>query len=280
MPDEEVIELEKGSEAEEVKEQIEGETQEEPVTETEPESEEVEITIEGEEPVPEVKEAEWVKNVRKESREKEKRIRELEEKLKAVEAPKVETELGPKPTLESVEFDTDVFEQKLDEWKERKRTLEAKAEAQKAEVGKAQAEYVKRLEVYQERKKASPWKDIDDAEDAVKLTLNPIQQSILVKHAIAPENVVYYLGKNPEKAKEIGSIQDPIAFALSMRDLESKLKVTKKTAQPKPQPETIVSGSSKASGANQTLEQLEAEADRTGDRSKVLAFKRKLRSSN
>lgn len=277
MPDEEVIELEKETEAEEVNEQIEGETQEEPVTETEPESEEVEITIEGEEPAQEVKEAEWVRNVRKENREKEKRIRELEEKLKAVEAPKADITLGPKPTLESVDFDTDVFEQKLDEWKERKRALESQEEAKKAEVNKAQAEYLSRLETYQERKKATKLPNFDEAEDAVKLTLSPIQQSIIVKHARTPEHVVYVLGTNEARAKQLKAIDDPIAFALAMRDLEDKLRVTNRAAN-KPAPETTIKGNtSTAGGSGETLEKLREEAAKTGDVSKLMAFKAKMK---
>lgn len=277
MPDEEVIELEKETEAEEVVEQIEGESQDEQVTEAEPESEEVEITIEGEEPAQEVKEAEWVNNLRKVHRETERRNRELEEKLKAYEAPKAEVTLGPKPTLESVDFDTDVFEQKLDEWKERKRAIEAQEEAKKTEVQQEQAEYLAKLESYLERKKATKLKDFEDAEEAVKQKFSPIQQSIIVKHAKAPENVVHALYRYENRANKLKAIKDPIAFALAVRDLENEMTATTRAAN-KPAPETTVRGNtSTAGGSGETLDKLREEAAKTGDVSKLMAFKAKMK---
>lgn len=257
--------------------QTEAVENEETQVKTEPESEEVEITIEGEEPDPkEPEEApEWVKEVRKQNRELQKKVKEYEDKLKQQAEPKKPV-LPPKPKLADFDFDEDKFEAAMTDWFEAKKSVEAEEQRVKTEQQKAQEAYLKRLEDYNERKAVSRLKDFDDAEEQVKTTLNPMQQSIIVKHAKAPEQVVYVLGTKPEKAKEFQSIQDPIEFALAIRELENKLKVTPKVQ--KPAPEVIPTGSSKASGADKMLEQLEAEAEKTGDRSKILAYKRKLRA--
>jgi hypothetical protein len=121
-------------------------------------------------------------------------------------------------------------------------------------------------------------KDFDDAEDTVKDILNVTQQGIIVKGAENPEFVVYALGKNPKKAQELAQIDDPIDFAFAISKLESKLKIaTKKSAPP---PEKTVKGTGRVSGSvDSTLERLRAEAEKTGDYSKVMKYKRQLKAT-
>lgn len=256
-------------------------TQVEPVTpaaDAPPADEFVEVLIEGESPPPEEddsKAPEWVREVRKTNRAQAAEIRELKQKLQG-SAPAV-PELGPKPTLESCGYDEDRFEQQLDAWKERKRNTEAaQAEQRKAQEA-AQADWQSRLTAYGESKKGLKVSDFDDAEAAATESLSQVQQAILVKGAENPALLVYALGKNPKMAKELSSITDPVAFAFAAARLEGKLKVTpRKTA---PLPETTVRGSASVSGAvDSTLARLEAEADKTGDRTKVIAYKRQQRA--
>lgn len=281
MPITEVVEPEEEiTEAVETEvEEIEAQAPEEAPEEiAEPESEEVTIAIEGEAEAPEVVEAPaWVKDLRRQNREKEKQLRELSEKLKAYEQPKQEA-LGPKPSLESCDYDADIFEQKLTEWHEKKRATEA-AEAEKLkEHEKALNAYQERLQAYEKRKKAVKLPNYEDAEDAVRAILSPIQQSIIVKHAAAPENVVYVLGNNPAKLEQLKAIQDPIEYALAVKDLESKLTVTKK--QPKPAPEsTVKAGQIPVSGVDSKLEALRKQAEATGDYTAVAKYKASLRAS-
>ena len=96
----------------------------------------------------------------------------------------------------------------------------------------------------------------------------------MVQGAKNPALVVYALGKNPAKAKELASISDPVKFAFAVANLEAQLKVTPR--KPKPEPERVLSGSSRAiSGTvDSQLERLREEAARTGDMSKVMAYKR------
>ena len=98
--------------------------------------EDVVISI-GEESPPQEEEArapEWVRELRKANREKERKIRELEAKLNAAPTETKPVALGKKPTLEDCDYDSDEYERKLAGWYEDKRlydAAEADAQAQR-----------------------------------------------------------------------------------------------------------------------------------------------------
>jgi len=241
--------------------------------ETEPEQLVVSI---GDDPPPSDEDTnsapEWVRELRKENREKAKRIRELEEAAAKRETQSQATD-DKKPTLADCEYDEEAFEQKLTEWTAKnaaKKEAQAKEEAaQRA----AQEQYAAKYRGYEEGKAKLQVSDFEEAEDVVKTTLNVTQQGIIVHAADNPTLVAYALGKNPAKAKELAAISDPILFAKALVKLEAQVKTT--TRKPAPPAETSVRGSSPASlGADAELGRLEAEADRTGDRSKVVAYHR------
>lgn len=219
----------------------------------------------------------WVKDVRNESRESKKRIKELEAQL-AEKNKTQEVELGEKPTIESVGYDADEYEVKLAEWFERKRLHESQVQQKQAEQERAAQEWQNRLTGYETKKSAikSKVKDFDEAEELARDTLSQTQQGILIHAADNPELLIYHLGKNPEKAKQLAGITDPIQFAFAAAKIDSQIKV--QTRRPQTSPETKPAGSSPLSGAvDNKLEELEAEADRTGDRSAVIAYKKSLR---
>ena len=78
------------------------------------------------------------------------------------------------------------------------------------------------------------------------------------------------------KAKEIAAIKDPVKFAFAIAKLEAQLKVS--TKKPAVQPEGRIQGNARPSGTiDSTLERLREEANKTGDYSKVMEYKRKKR---
>ena len=71
---------------------------------------------------------------------------------------------------------------------------------------------------------------------------------------------------------------DPVKFAFAVAKLETQLKVTNRKAAPPP--ESTVRGTGRVSGAvDSTLERLRADAEKTGDYSKVMQYKRQKRQS-
>lgn len=258
-----------------VEEESSEETQEvEEKAEESPEPDEVTVTIGEEQPAEEENRApEWVRELRKQHRDAQKRIRELEAQLPKTQ----QTALPAKPKLEDFDYDSDKFESALENWYEAKRKHEAQLEEQQRAIENEQKTWQQRLSEYASKKTELKVKDFDDAESFVQESMNVTQQGIILQGAENPALVVYALGKNPKKARELAEIKDPVKFAFQVAKLETQLKVQGKRTPPPP--EKPVSGSSAPiSGAvNSTLEQLRAEAERTGDYTKVMQYKRKLK---
>ena len=246
---------------------------------TEAEADEVVVTI-GDEPAPEEEEipataAPWIKDLRKRNQETVKENRELKKKLEALQAAPAEqaVQLSEKPTLETCEYDTDRFEQELTQWHERKRE-HAEQERKKQEAGaKAQAEWQEKVNAYEKAKAAIKVPDMAEAEADAFEFLSVTQRGVALDAVDNPALVIYALGKNPKRLQALAAISNPIKFAVALRDLEKDMKVTpRKTA---PLPESTVRGNARVSaGVDSTLERLRAEADRTGDRTKVVAYMR------
>lgn len=244
------------------------------------------IGIEGEEPQQQEDEfhgrpaPKWVKETREENRANKKRIRELEAQLASQTKPQ-EVELGEKPTLDSVGYDTDEYERQVTDWYAKKAQYDQQEQAKKAEQEKAAQNWQERVNSYETKKTAIKAKvaDYDAAEEIARDVLNQTQQGILIHGADNPELLIYHLGKHPEKAKELSGITDPIQFAFKVAKIDAQLKV--QTRKPQTSPERKVTGSGSLSGTtDSTLEKLRATAEKTGDYTEVNKYKRKLRDQN
>lgn len=238
---------------------------------------EVVVTI-GDEPAAEEEPpqaaAPWLKDLRKRYQESEKERRELRKEIEALKAKPVEEEaLGARPKLEDFEFDQDEYDKAVDKWHEKKRAHDERERKKQEEGSKAQATWQATLDNYGKRKSELKVSDYEEAEETAKEILNVTQQGVIVSGADNPAVVVYALGKNPKKARELAAITDPVKFAFAVAKLEKDMKVTpKRTA---PMPESTVRGSAPVAGSAATLERLREEARRTGDYSKVTDFNRR-----
>ncbi len=239
--------------------------------------EEVVVTIDGEEPPEDEhgKAPPWVKEVRKQNREQAKVIRELQTQLSKSTEQKPAT-LGAKPKLEDFDYDAEKYEQELASWFDKKRAVEAEAEKARKAQEAQQQQWQNTLESYGKAKAALKARDFDDAEATAQEIFNATQQGVVLEGTDNPALVVYALGKNAKKAAELAKITNPVKFAVAIGKLEEKLKVqTKKTAPP---PERVIKSSGPISGSiDSTLERLRAEAEKTGNYSKVTAYKAQIR---
>jgi DNA repair exonuclease SbcCD ATPase subunit len=243
-----------------------------------PEPEEVVITIGDEQLAQEEEQApEWVRDLRKKNREDQKRIRELETKLQQTQPQQAAPRLGPKPTLEGMDYDSAKYEAALDAWHGQKRQVdEFQSKVKQAEQQQMQAWQAK-LEAYGSAKQSLKVRDYEDAEATVQEALNTVQQGVLLQGADNPAMVVYALGKNPKKAKELAAITDPVKFAFAVAKLEAQLKVAPKKTPPPP--EGAIRSTAPISGTvDSNLDRLRAEAERTGDYSKVYRYKQQLKA--
>ncbi len=220
----------------------------------------------------------WVVDMRREYRERDKKIKELERKLGEREpAGEQPAKLGAKPTRADCDFDDDEYDRRLEKWYEDKRAVDA-AETEREQQAKTQQDaWQSKLSRYGEAKQTLGANDYEDAETLVTDTLSVTQQGIIVQGAENAALVTYALGKNPTRAKELAKITDPIEFAFAVAKLEAQLKVTNRNSAPPPEKVTrAATGGSM--GGDATLEKLRSDAAKTGDYSKVAAYKREKKA--
>jgi hypothetical protein len=247
-----------------------------------PEEDGNEVVVSIGEPDPQAEEErkapQWVRDLRKADREKTRRIKELEAKLNTQPTEIKPVVVGKKPTIEDFDYDAEKFESALTDWFEKKRRADEE-EQRRRDAAKAESEaWQGKLNNYQKLKADIKVKDFQEAELETQNTLSVVQQGIVVQGADNPALVVYAIGKNPAKAKELAAITDPVKFTFAVAKLEAQLKVTPKKSVP--EPERAISGTGRTSGSvDSTLERLREEAARTGDSSKVVAYKRQKQNA-
>jgi hypothetical protein len=252
----------------------------EPESDTEDEQE-IKITLGGEtitEPEPEAERApEWVRDLRKSHRELQRKVREYESREQAAPVQAAIPTLGAKPKLEDHDYDTDRYETALESWYKQKDAVESARRQQQQQAEEQQRTWKSKLDGYAKAKTDLKVRDYEDAEATVQETLNVVQQGVVLQGAENPALVVYALGKNPKKAKELASISDPVKFAFAIAKLESQLKVTA-TRKPPPPERSAPAGNAPISGTTDSvLERLRVDAERTGDMTKVIAYRRQQR---
>ena len=244
-------------------------------------TEEVVVSIGEEAPPPEehTPAPEWVKELRKTNRELQRQNRELQARVQAAPPETKPVVIGNKPKLEDHDYDADKYEEALTNWFDRKRQADEVNAKQEAEVMNQQKAWQAKLDGYGKAKAELRVKDFEDAEEVAQQVFSITQQGVLLQGADNPALVVYALGKNPAKAKELAEIKDPVKFAFAVAKLEKDLKVTNRRQAPAP--ERIVTGTGRSSGAvDSTLERLREDAARTGNMTKVIAYKAQKRSAS
>ena len=240
--------------------------------------EELVVTFGEEEPEEEKQPAPaWVRELRKSHREIQKENRRLKQQLEVRQGGENQPPApGAKPKLEDFDYDPNRFELALEEWHQAKTAHAAAVERKKAAEKQEQESWHRTVSAYEEAKQKLSVSDFEDAEESVLANFSQVQQGMILAGADNPALVVYALGKNPKKLAELASVKDNVKFAFAVAKLETQLKMRKKSTAPEPEPK--VKGAARSSGSvDSTLERLRAEAEKSGDFSKLVAYKRQLR---
>lgn len=219
----------------------------------------------------------WVKEVRQRNRQLNKELREARDQLARLQ-PQPQDEVGKEPELEDFDYDPAKFKQATREWLEKKAKVDArKADQQKAEQS-AQEAWNAKVAAYNEAKASLGADDFEEAEEAVQSALNPTQIGIILSGADAPAELILGLGTNQAELRRIAAIADPVAFTFAVGKLQAKVTKVATTKKP-PAPEKPIRGNAGVSGTvDSTLERLRAEAEKTGDYTKVTAYRRQLKA--
>ena len=208
-------------------------------------------------------------------RELRERNRELNARLKAAETQKQpeQVEVGEKPSLESCEYDEERYETELDAWKDRKAKAE-RADAMRSEEREKQAAvWSKAQQTYEADKASLAIPNFDEAEAEVAAVLPEEHRALLLKSGKGAA-LVAALHRSPTTLEELSKL-DPADAAMMIGELRSKLQMKTRA---RPNPDRPVKGNAASTNADKELARLEKEAERTGNRTEVIRYKRKLKS--
>lgn len=185
-----------------------------------------------------------------------------------------------RPKLEDFDYDQDKFDAAVDaretavvahaEWK----TRQSEREAERARAADRQA---KQLE---QQRSALGVSDYEDRAALVKERLTDAQIAILTNGAQNPARLIYALGRSPSKLDQLAGEDNLARFAVMIGGMEKDIKVTKRSA---PSPDTLPRGATASPALNdraaKELARLEREAARTGDRTALIQFRKKMNAA-
>lgn len=246
------------------------------------------ITLGGDEPAEEADDeppaegaVNWVREVRKTNKALVRTVREKEAEIARLKgagttggAP-AQIVVGAEPTFEGCEYDPDKFKAALTAWTKTKADADAQESARAAARTNEEKAWRTRVDAVEGAAAKLKVRDPEGAVLAFEGSFSVLQRGIIMG---APEDAAtsaalrYALGMNPARAKALAAIADPIKFAMKLNDEIREMKVN--TRKPAPVPERRVSGNvAGAAAVDNTLNRLRAEAEKTGNHTKVIAYK-------
>lgn len=207
--------------------------------------EEIPLTEEDDDHVDGQPAPQWVKDLRKNNREKDKELRELRRQLEEIQSKPAEVQqpqsdaLPPKPTLESCDYDEAAFEQAVTDWHEKKSRAEQQKQQHERQQQEYQQRFQQRVEAHKQRAAKLPVKDYQEMESIVLSELKPIQQEIIIHAADeGSELIAYALGKNPQLRQRVAAETDPIRAAFLLGQISKQVSLAPKPKKAiKPEPE-------------------------------------------
>ena len=226
-------------------------------------------------PAPE-KAPDWVREVRKKNRESEKVIAALKRENEALKAPKADKKQSQKPVIADFAYDEDKYAVALESYLSDQLIEKQQAELEVNNKKAQQEAWDGRLSSYEEQK-ASIGDAAEDAEEIVVAELSEQQQSVIIHASDAPAQVVYALGNDPALLKRLSGISDPIRLAVEIGKIEGGIKVSKRKRKAPPPERKVNSGS--GGNVDNQLDRLREEASRTGNFTKVNAYRRSQRNN-
>jgi hypothetical protein len=197
--------------------------------------------------------------------------RELSALRKTAPTPLLE-DPGPEPVWEEdqerFEYDQDRWISHWRSWQTKKQTFEA--------AQRQQEEHTRTITAaYQAKRGELKIPGIEDAEKRVFEQVDDLTKNALIR--AGNPALVAALDRYPQKLANLSSITDPVELLLAIGEMRGKLIMAPKR-RAAPEPEEIASGNARVTqGSDKTLERLEKEAEKTGDRTKLIQYRARLR---
>lgn len=208
--------------------------------------EEIQLTEEDDDHVDGHPAPQWVKDLRKNNREKDKELRELRRELEQVKSKPAEQQplqqvdvIPPKPTLESCDYDEVAFEQAVTDWHEKKSRAEQSKQQQLRQQQEYQQRFQQRVEAHQKRASTLPVKDYQQMEEIVRAEVPGLHKEILIHCADeGSELIAYGLGKSQQLRQRVAAETDPLRAAFLLGQISKQVSLAPKARKAiKPEPE-------------------------------------------
>lgn len=220
-------------------------------------------------------EPELVKKLRDQIRDRDRKLAQFRRSPAPDNDPEPQVAERPR-SVADFDYDEDRFNAALDdhlaakdqhsEWKTRQAARDSARQA-------THDEQAKRVE---QQRNALGVADYDTRAASVKETLTDAQLAVLINGADNPAQLIYALGRSETRLTLLAGEDNLARFAVMLGKMEKEIKVTKKSA---PAPESMVRGATATftKSDDKHLARLEKEAEKTGNRSKIQAYKRQLK---
>ncbi len=220
----------------------------------------------------EVKQApKWVKEVRNQNRELKRKLKEYE--AKQSQSTGIQT-LREKPTLEDYDYDDEAYQKDLDEWYQEKQQFENQKQQVEQQIQQVQKRFNDEAEIIRTNKP-----DFQEKIDKVAQVLPIERQNFILGKAKNPAKLSYLLGNSPEKLAQLAELDD-IDYIKQIGVLEYQMQQGKTKQRnpnkPKPRKHKTPSGSS---GVDMRLQKLQEQAEKTGNYTEVIRYKKQLKQS-
>ncbi|EMF9804930.1 phage capsid protein [Salmonella enterica] len=209
--------------------------------------EEIQLTEEDDDHVDGQPAPQWVKDLRKNNREKDKELRELRRQLEQIQTKPAEQQqplqqvdvIPPKPTLESCDYDEVAFEQAVTDWHEKKSRAEQSKQQQLRQQQEYQQRFQQRVEAHQKRASTLPVKDYQQMEEIVRAEVPDLHKEILIHCADeGSELIAYGLGKSQQLRQRVAAETDPLRAAFLLGQISKQVSLAPKARKAiKPEPE-------------------------------------------
>lgn len=203
----------------------------------------------------EVKDTDLVKKLRKEIQDRNRDLAAERAKNAIAQTSAVTEEPLTMPTLESADWDEEVYQQKLASYYEQKTAQEKTKAEQEAQQAKFMELHNQKLAQYRENASKLGVKGFEAAEKVVLAEVPEGVQGAILHYADKPEIVVLAAGLNPAIRKQLAEVTDPVALGKLIGSIEAKAKLLPKSKQSKSEPAAKVKGSQGA--GKQSVEDME-----------------------
>ena len=184
-------------------------------------------------------------------------LRQQVEQYKLAEAQKAQEQRQavvsqPRPSLESFDYDEEAYATALTDWNRAQFEEQQTALSKEYQQKQQEQNYI---QTYEQKRTSTvtsgqaKYADFDEAVGAMSGDVMSEKVALALFETKAPEDVAYYLAKNPEEAYRISQLP-PIRVAMELARLESKATVPKKEVKTTnaPPPVKVVGKTADAGG--------------------------------